>query len=364
MSPRRATCTPSQRASLYTQLLALALLLAMAVLPAAALQDGVARTPPLGWSTWLSFRLNVSESLLRTSADFLASSPLKGAGYEYILLDDGWPTCLKIDSDGHCLEVPPRDKDGRIPVDPNKFPNGFKPITDYVHRKGLKIGIYTGVSNRTCGGYMGSLFHEAVDAAAFADWGFDFVKHDTCSPGFCGVCNDTGRDGTGDDGNCIKRSTTLMSQGLQATGKNILYYIDHGNPTSPQKIYNPFQHGVNPDLPGRRPGHPPLVPGTPAWDDACGWNSLALKPSELGWTWGADVCHMMKSYASSPGSLQLERCHLMYTLLTSALICCSWSADGTTETTRGRAFCQICTIKFASLNTNTADSFTLQICLP
>jgi hypothetical protein len=87
-----------------------------------------------------------------------------------------------------------------------------------------------------------------------------------------------------------------MSQGLRATGKNILYYIDHGNPTSPQKIYNPFLHGVNPELPGRVPGHPPVVPGTPAWDDACGWNSLALKPSELGWTWGADVCHMMKSW--------------------------------------------------------------------
>jgi hypothetical protein len=127
-------------------------LLALIAVPTSALQDGVARTPPLGWSTWLSFRLNVSDSLLRTSTDFLASSPLKAAGYEYILLDDGWPSCAKLDSSGHCLELPPRDADGRIPVDPHKFPNGFKPITDYAHSKGLKIGIYTGVSNRTCGG--------------------------------------------------------------------------------------------------------------------------------------------------------------------------------------------------------------------
>jgi alpha-galactosidase len=115
--------------------LLLPLLLAASLAPAHALQDGVARTPPLGWSTWLSFRLNVSDSLLRTSADFLASSPLKPAGYEYILLDDGWPLCLKIDASGHCLELPPRDEAGRIPVDPHKFPDGFKPVTDYVHSK-------------------------------------------------------------------------------------------------------------------------------------------------------------------------------------------------------------------------------------
>ena len=109
-----------------------ALALAMAAQPAAALQNGVARRPPLGWSTWLSFRLNVSEALLKvraicaqnvqvctendglcadndgccthhakTSADFLAASPLKAAGYEYILLDDGWPTCAKADA--YCI---------------------------------------------------------------------------------------------------------------------------------------------------------------------------------------------------------------------------------------------------------------------
>jgi hypothetical protein len=120
------------------------------------------------------------------------------------------------------------------------------------------------------------------------------VKHDTCSPGFCGVYGDEGRDGTGDDGNCIRRSTTLMSEALQASGRDIVYYIDHGNPTSPQKVFNPFLHHVPTEKAGAHPG-------TDDWNVAVGWNSLALKPAQLGWTWGASVSHRAHILSYSKG---------------------------------------------------------------
>lgn len=258
-----------------------------------SLPNGAALRAPLGWSTWLTFKLSLNESLVRSSAEFLANSELAAGGYDYILLDDGWSVCERSDTEGNCVELPSRDKDGRIPVDPAKFPSGFKSVTDYVHSLGLKVGIYTGVSNRTCGGYWGSLGHEKIDAEAFAEWGFDFVKHDTCSPGYCGVYGAAGHAGTPSDGNCIRHSTTLMSEALQAAAKAlhrepIVYYIDHGNPTSPQKVYNPFLHHV----PTKVPINP--VPGTQQWRDATGMNSQALTPSELGYTWGGGVAHMMK----------------------------------------------------------------------
>lgn len=273
------------RMPLHTLLLNL---LILAIANVQSLDNGVAVRPPLGWSSWLTFRYALNDTLVRSSADFLASSRIGAAGYNYILLDDGWTTCNEKSESGACLDLPPRDSKNRIPIDQEKFPNGFKPLTDYVHSKGLKVGIYTAVANRTCGGYWGSLGYEAIDAEAFAEWGFDFVKHDTCSPGYCGVYNDQHRDGTGKDGNCIKHSATLMSKALEKY--DIVYYIDHGNPTSPQKVYNPKMNHVPTHVP------PPskLIPGSRIWKDSVGMNSLALRPSQLSWTWGADVSHMMK----------------------------------------------------------------------
>eukprot|EP00658_Telonema_sp_P-2_P070982 TRINITY_DN60331_c0_g1_i1.p2 TRINITY_DN60331_c0_g1~~TRINITY_DN60331_c0_g1_i1.p2 ORF type:complete len:123 (+),score=18.82 TRINITY_DN60331_c0_g1_i1:165-533(+) len=99
-----------------------------------ALQNGVGHAPVLGWSTWLTFKYDLNATLVQSSADFLASSPLGAAGYTYILLDDGWPACPEKDSDGHCLSLPPRDPGTqRIPVDPVKFPQGLRAVTDYVH---------------------------------------------------------------------------------------------------------------------------------------------------------------------------------------------------------------------------------------
>lgn len=136
----------------------------------------------------------------------------------------------------NCLKPGPRDENNRIVPDPERFPSGMKALADYVHSKGLKIGIYTAVSATTCGGYMASLGYEAIDAQTFADWGFDFVKHDTCNTD-CGI-----HDG------CMQDSTMKMSQGLKASGRDIIYYIDGGNPTGGPRVANPTQTGVtNPE---------------------------------------------------------------------------------------------------------------------
>ena len=192
--------------------------------------------PYRGWSSWNAFRLDINETKVKTAADLMAKSLLT-AGYEYILIDDGWPS-ESARAGAHPSR--PRDADGRIPVSAAKFPSGFKHLTDYVHGLGLKIGIYTAVSTWTCGGYTGSLGHEAVDAQAFVEWGFDLVKHDTCG-GMNGEPVDECGVGTARPGepNCIKESTTRMAAALAkaaaAAGRSApVYYVDHGNPTSPQ----------------------------------------------------------------------------------------------------------------------------------
>jgi len=229
-------------------------------------------SPPRGWSSWNSFKLNINEEVVRGAADVMADKLLP-AGYEYLLIDDGWPP----DSAHYNHSGPARLPDGTIPVSSEKFPSGFKNLTGYIHSKGLKIGIYTAVSHWTCGGYTGSLGHEELDAKTFVEWGFDFVKHDTCG-GYNGEpANECGVGALG-GGNCIRNSTTKMSAALKkygaAAGKEIVYYIDHGNPTSPQRLFNPHQRFVSEQ------------------SDAA---KLAITPNQLGWTWAAEVCHMMKT---------------------------------------------------------------------
>ena len=179
-----------------------------------------------------SFRYDVTTALIMESADAMVASGLKDAGYEYVLIDDGWPACDQFAESGHCQTPAPRAADGQIQINSTSFPNGFNDLTAYVHGLGLKIGIYTAVSNVTCGGFMASLYHEAVDAASFgscvvlvntmimdfaAAWGFDFVKFDTCNED-CDV-------------HCIMNSTAHMRDGLNATGRPMAFYIDAGNPT-------------------------------------------------------------------------------------------------------------------------------------
>jgi len=228
------------------------------------LDNGAALTPPMGWSTWNTFGCNISEVLVRESADFMASSQLKTAGYEYILIDDCWSSCLEFDKDGNCLQPAPRGANNSIAPDPVKFPSGMKALADYVHSKGLKLGIYCAASNTTCAGFAGSRGYEAIDAKTFADWGMDFVKMDTC-----------GLDCSIHDG-CIQNTTGAMRDGLNATGRTVVFYVDDGNDSSGPRVYNPFARSFNQQT----------MPTT----------KIANKPEELVWYWGPTTANMWKSW--------------------------------------------------------------------
>ena len=145
-----------------------AALLAMVVLPGKAQKwEHLADTPQMGWSTWNKFQGNISEDIIKGIADAMVESGLRDAGYIYINIDDCWHG--------------KRDADGFIQVDAEKFPNGMKALADYVHAKGLKLGIYSDAGTETCGGMPGSLGHEYQDALQYARWGVDYLKYDWCN---------------------------------------------------------------------------------------------------------------------------------------------------------------------------------------
>lgn len=127
---------------------------------------GLARTPPMGWNSWNHFGCDVSEQLIRETADAMVSSGLRDAGYQYVVIDDCWQVA--------------RDSAGTITADPQRFPSGIKALADYVHAKGLKFGIYTDAGLKTCQGRPGSYGYEAQDAGTYAAWGVDYVKVDWC----------------------------------------------------------------------------------------------------------------------------------------------------------------------------------------
>jgi len=127
--------------------------------------NGLARTPPMGWNSWNKFAGTVSDEIVRGIADAMASNGMRDAGYIYINIDDTW--------EGE------RDAHGNIRSN-NKFPD-MKMLADYVHGKGLKIGIYSSPGPNTCAGYEGSYAHEEQDARTFASWGIDYLKYDWCS---------------------------------------------------------------------------------------------------------------------------------------------------------------------------------------
>ncbi len=134
-----------------------------------ALDDGLARTPPMGWNTWNCYQMNVSETLVRSTADAIATNGMMAAGYQYIIVDAGW-------------KAKQRDAANRLAEDRNKFPSGIKALADYVHARGLKFGIYTDAGTQDCdAGTPGSKGFEAIDAATFAEWGVDYLKEDWCN---------------------------------------------------------------------------------------------------------------------------------------------------------------------------------------
>jgi alpha-galactosidase len=152
-----------------------AVVVAAATLPVAvlsgttaeALNNGLARTPQLGWNDWNSFGCNVSDGLIRQTADTMVSSGMAAAGYQYVNIDDCWSERS-------------RDSSGNLVPDHTKFPSGIKAVADYVHSKGLKLGIYSSAGLTTCAGYPASLGNEQRDANTWASWGIDYLKYDNC----------------------------------------------------------------------------------------------------------------------------------------------------------------------------------------
>lgn len=138
----------------------------------------IALTPPMGWNSWNCWAGSVSDEKVRAAADAMVKSGLINHGWTYINIDDYWEY-KPAATDDPTLQGEARDKDGFI--NPNKrFPD-MKALTDYVHSKGLKIGLYSSPGPLTCGGCIASYQHEEQDAQRWADWGFDYVKYDWCS---------------------------------------------------------------------------------------------------------------------------------------------------------------------------------------
>lgn len=147
------------------QAIGLVLLLVAANLQAQKF-DQLGKTPQMGWNSWNTFACNVDENMIREMADAMVSSGMKEAGYVYINIDDCWHG--------------QRDEKGFIHPDKKLFPSGMKALADYVHAKGLKLGIYSDAGNKTCAGRPGSRGHEYQDAITYASWGIDYVKYDWC----------------------------------------------------------------------------------------------------------------------------------------------------------------------------------------
>ncbi|XGW35641.1 hypothetical protein V3C99_019109 [Haemonchus contortus] len=155
------------------------ILVLIALLPSTALglDNGLARTPPMGWMSWTQFRCQtncekhpddcINEKLYQTMADRLVSEGYLDAGYNHIHIDDCW------------MERS-RDADGRLVADRTRFPSGIKALSKYMHDRNLYLGIYEDWGNKTCAGYPGSEGHVEIDAQTFADWECDYLKLDGC----------------------------------------------------------------------------------------------------------------------------------------------------------------------------------------
>ncbi|HJP94914.1 MAG TPA: alpha-galactosidase [Pyrinomonadaceae bacterium] len=145
----------------------LALLFVFSVPNIYAHDNGLAKTPPMGWNSWNKFGCNVSEKLIKEMADAMVTSGMRDAGYVYLVIDDCWQ-----------IE---RDAQGNILPDPQRFPSGMKALADYVHSKGLKFGLYSDAGTLTCQKRPGSRGYEFQDARQYAAWGVDYLKYDWCS---------------------------------------------------------------------------------------------------------------------------------------------------------------------------------------
>jgi alpha-galactosidase len=161
--------------------------------------NGLVRTPPMGWNSWNKFHDKFDDATVRAMADAMVTGGMRDAGYTYIIVDEGWSSY--------------RDKNGNITGNA-RFPD-MKALAEYVHAKGLKIGIYSSPGPQVCGGYQGSYGHEEQDAKTFADWGYDYLKYDWCSA--FGIYQPTPAD--------LEGAYQKMGEALEKTGRPIVYSL-------------------------------------------------------------------------------------------------------------------------------------------
>ncbi|MFU8853327.1 NEW3 domain-containing protein [Micromonospora sp. SL1-18] len=196
-------------AAASASVLAVGLSLVGAPQPAAALDNGLALTPPMGWNPFNHWKRDATAELVKAQARAMVASGMKDAGYTYVNLDGGW-------------NLPERNAAGDLQPDPKKFPDGIKPVADYVHSLGLKFGIYNGAGYMNCARTSaGSYGHYEQDARLFASWEVDYLKLD-----WCVVPYENHPDMTREQ---VDRMLAVqMRDALAATGRPIVYSLSGG----------------------------------------------------------------------------------------------------------------------------------------
>src|SRR5574344_448624 len=160
--------------------------------------EKLALTPVMGWNSWNTFGPNLNEQLLLEVDDAMVKNGMRDAGYNYVNIDDYW-------------QLKERGADGHLIINSEKFPRGISFVADYLHARGLRLGIYSDASEYTCGGVAGSYGFEEIDAADFAKWGVDLLKYD-----YCGA--------PADQETAIKRYQT-MNQALKNQKRTFIYSV-------------------------------------------------------------------------------------------------------------------------------------------
>jgi len=158
--------------------------------------ENLSPIPPMGWNSWNTFQTEVNEKLIKETADALIKNGMRDAGYNYIVIDDGW-------------EAMDRDSSGNLIPDPNKFPHGMKALGDYLHKKGFKFGIHNCAGYTTCSGFPGGRGHEFQDAKMYVSWGVDYLKYDWCDHGTANA----------------EETYTTMARALYAAGRPIVFSL-------------------------------------------------------------------------------------------------------------------------------------------
>ena len=194
------------------RMLLLSMLVALSAPVFAQKFEGLAKTPQMGWNSWNNFACNVSEQLIRETADAIVSSGMKDAGYVYVNIDDCWHG--------------ERDAQGFIHENPERFPSGMKALADYLHSKGLKLGLYSDAGWKTCGGKPGSRGHEYQDALTYAGWGVDYLKYDWCET----------------NGLKAEGAYLTMREALRAAGRPVLFSICEWGDNQPWDWAAPVGH--------------------------------------------------------------------------------------------------------------------------